>query len=196
MARNPLLGISCFTVFSCCTLCCPTSAIRVEPLDCPFFVLPLTRLCFGSILPCGYGDVFPSLSHNPIPIYSPLSTSQHHRCPAQVSIHFQSLHLPHMSCVSPSLPPILPPPPLFSSQVNSTGVMPIIFSSSLTQAPYALARFTGSAALQTTASALYPGGMSAPHEGNDIIWALAALYQCHSITTASALYPGGVYSNQ
>eukprot|EP00897_Mesotaenium_endlicherianum_P001698 jgi/Mesen1/1556/ME000134S00676 len=42
--------------------------------------------------------------------------------------------------------------------VNSSGVMPIIFSSSLLAAPASLARFTGSAALQSAAVALYPGG--------------------------------------
>ncbi|CAI5480545.1 unnamed protein product [Closterium sp. Yama58-4] len=43
-------------------------------------------------------------------------------------------------------------------KVNSTGVMPIIFSSSLLAAPYSIARFTGSAAFQSAATALYPGG--------------------------------------
>ncbi|CAI6001535.1 unnamed protein product [Closterium sp. NIES-64] len=44
-------------------------------------------------------------------------------------------------------------------KVNSTGVMPIIFSSSLLAAPYSIARFTGSAAFQSAATALYPGGL-------------------------------------
>ncbi|KAL3700143.1 hypothetical protein R1sor_018165 [Riccia sorocarpa] len=43
-------------------------------------------------------------------------------------------------------------------KVNSTGVMPIIFSTSLLQLPASVARFTGLAALQNLAVALYPGG--------------------------------------
>lgn len=44
-------------------------------------------------------------------------------------------------------------------KVNSTGVMPIIFSSSLLAAPYSIARFTGNEGLQAVATALYPGGL-------------------------------------
>lgn len=43
-------------------------------------------------------------------------------------------------------------------KVNSTGVMPIIFSSSLMSAPAALARFTNADALKSVAQVLYPGG--------------------------------------
>ena len=43
-------------------------------------------------------------------------------------------------------------------KVNSTGVMPIIFSSSLMSAPVALARFTNADALKSLAQVLYPGG--------------------------------------
>eukprot|EP00270_Netrium_digitus_P013538 TRINITY_DN4508_c0_g2_i1.p1 TRINITY_DN4508_c0_g2~~TRINITY_DN4508_c0_g2_i1.p1 ORF type:complete len:524 (-),score=103.75 TRINITY_DN4508_c0_g2_i1:59-1630(-) len=43
-------------------------------------------------------------------------------------------------------------------KVNSSGVMPIIFSSSLLAAPASLARFTGAAWLQSLAVFLYPGG--------------------------------------
>lgn len=43
-------------------------------------------------------------------------------------------------------------------QVNSTGVMPIIFSTSLLQIPLSLARFTGIEALKSAAVLLYPGG--------------------------------------
>lgn len=43
-------------------------------------------------------------------------------------------------------------------KVNSTGVMPIIFASSLMAAPSSLARFTGSPSLQNVAVALDPGG--------------------------------------
>ncbi|BBM98737.1 preprotein translocase subunit SecY [Marchantia polymorpha subsp. ruderalis] len=43
-------------------------------------------------------------------------------------------------------------------KVNSTGVMPIIFSTSLLQLPASAAKFTGLVALQNLAVALYPGG--------------------------------------
>lgn len=43
-------------------------------------------------------------------------------------------------------------------KVNSTGVMPIIFSTSLLQIPLSLARFTGIEALKGAAVLLYPGG--------------------------------------
>lgn len=43
-------------------------------------------------------------------------------------------------------------------KVNSSGVMPIIFSTSALAAPGALARFTGAEVLKNTAVALYPGG--------------------------------------
>lgn len=43
-------------------------------------------------------------------------------------------------------------------QVNSSGVMPIIFSTSSLALPGTLARFTGLAALKNTAVALNPGG--------------------------------------
>lgn len=45
-------------------------------------------------------------------------------------------------------------------QVNSTGVMPIIFSTSSLALPGTLARFTGLAALKKAAVALGPGGKS------------------------------------
>eukprot|EP00850_Spirogloea_muscicola_P001462 SM000005S17259 [mRNA] locus=s5:992504:995617:- [translate_table: standard] len=44
-------------------------------------------------------------------------------------------------------------------KVNSTGVMPIIFSTSLLAAPVSLARFTGAGFLKSAAVALYPGGL-------------------------------------
>jgi len=44
-------------------------------------------------------------------------------------------------------------------QVNSSGVMPIIFSSSLLAAPASLARFSSSSAFQAAATSLYPGGV-------------------------------------
>ncbi len=44
-------------------------------------------------------------------------------------------------------------------QVNSSGVMPIIFSTSLLAVPASVARFTGLAVLKNAAVALYPGGM-------------------------------------
>lgn len=44
------------------------------------------------------------------------------------------------------------------SQVNATGVMPVIFASSLLVAPSSLARFTDAAFLKTIAVALFPGG--------------------------------------
>lgn len=43
-------------------------------------------------------------------------------------------------------------------QVNSSGVMPIIFSTSSLAIPGTLARFTGLAPLKTAAVALNPGG--------------------------------------
>jgi len=43
-------------------------------------------------------------------------------------------------------------------KVNSAGVMPIIFASSLLAVPSGIARFTGSEALTGLATALYPGG--------------------------------------
>lgn len=43
-------------------------------------------------------------------------------------------------------------------QVNSSGVMPIIFSTSSLALPGTLARFTGLAALKKAAFALNPGG--------------------------------------
>lgn len=43
-------------------------------------------------------------------------------------------------------------------QVNSSGVMPIIFSTSSLSLPGTLARFTGLAALKKAAIALNPGG--------------------------------------
>lgn len=43
-------------------------------------------------------------------------------------------------------------------QVNSSGVMPIIFSTSSLALPGTLARFTGLAALKKAAVALNPGG--------------------------------------
>lgn len=43
-------------------------------------------------------------------------------------------------------------------KVNSSGVMPIIFSTSALAVPGALARFTGAEALKNAATALYPGG--------------------------------------
>lgn len=43
-------------------------------------------------------------------------------------------------------------------QVNSSGVMPIIFSTSSLAIPGTLARFTGLAPLKTAAMALNPGG--------------------------------------
>lgn len=45
-------------------------------------------------------------------------------------------------------------------QVNSSGVMPIIFSTSSLALPGTLARFTGIAALKKAAVALNPGGKS------------------------------------
>ena len=47
---------------------------------------------------------------------------------------------------------------MFYAQVNSSGVMPIIFSTSALAIPGALARFTGAEVLKTAAIALYPGG--------------------------------------
>lgn len=44
-------------------------------------------------------------------------------------------------------------------QVNSSGVMPIIFSTSSLALPGTLARFTGLSALKKAAVALNPGGM-------------------------------------
>lgn len=43
-------------------------------------------------------------------------------------------------------------------QVNSSGVMPIIFSTSSLALPGTLARFTGLTALKNAAVALNPGG--------------------------------------
>ena len=43
-------------------------------------------------------------------------------------------------------------------QVNSSGVMPIIFSTSSLALPGTLARFTGLSALKNAAVALNPGG--------------------------------------
>ncbi|CAM6087390.1 unnamed protein product [Calypogeia fissa] len=43
-------------------------------------------------------------------------------------------------------------------KVNSTGVMPIIFSTSLLQIPLSVARFTGIEVLKSAAVLLYPGG--------------------------------------
>lgn len=45
-----------------------------------------------------------------------------------------------------------------TEQVNSSGVMPIIFSTSSLALPGTLARFTGLAALKKAAVALNPGG--------------------------------------
>ncbi|MCO5581410.1 hypothetical protein L7F22_035294 [Adiantum nelumboides] len=45
-----------------------------------------------------------------------------------------------------------------NEQVNSSGVMPIIFSTSALAAPSALARFTSAEFLKNAAVALYPGG--------------------------------------
>ena len=47
---------------------------------------------------------------------------------------------------------------MFYAQVNSSGVMPIIFSTSALAIPGALARFTGAEVLKNAAIALYPGG--------------------------------------
>lgn len=47
---------------------------------------------------------------------------------------------------------------LIYMQVNSSGVMPIIFSTSSLSLPGTLARFTGLAALKNAAIALNPGG--------------------------------------
>ncbi|CAM6070524.1 unnamed protein product [Sphagnum tenellum] len=44
-------------------------------------------------------------------------------------------------------------------KVNSSGVMPIIFSTSLLAVPASVARFTGLAVLKNAAVALYPGGV-------------------------------------
>ena len=46
----------------------------------------------------------------------------------------------------------------FVMQVNSSGVMPIIFSTSSLALPGTLARFTGLAALKKAALTLNPGG--------------------------------------
>lgn len=46
----------------------------------------------------------------------------------------------------------------FVNQVNSSGVMPIIFSTSSLALPGTLARFTGLAALKKAAVTLNPGG--------------------------------------
>jgi preprotein translocase subunit SecY len=46
----------------------------------------------------------------------------------------------------------------FTEQVNSSGVMPIIFSTSPLALPGTLARFTGISALKKAALALNPGG--------------------------------------
>jgi preprotein translocase subunit SecY len=48
---------------------------------------------------------------------------------------------------------------MFYAQVNSSGVMPIIFSTSALAIPGALARFTGAEALKDVTVALYPGGV-------------------------------------
>lgn len=47
---------------------------------------------------------------------------------------------------------------LLTKQVNSSGVMPIIFSTSSLALPGTLARFTGLAGLKNAAVALNPGG--------------------------------------
>eukprot|EP00850_Spirogloea_muscicola_P007909 SM000041S15468 [mRNA] locus=s41:195460:198723:- [translate_table: standard] len=63
-------------------------------------------------------------------------------------------------------------------KVNSTGVMPIIFSTSLLAAPVSLARFTGAGFLKSAAVALYPGGaphwplFDTEHSGIEIEWLL------------------------
>ena len=54
------------------------------------------------------------------------------------------------------LAPLHPPSPLL--QVNATGVMPVIFSSSLLALPASLARYTNSAAVEGAAAALSPSG--------------------------------------
>lgn len=48
-------------------------------------------------------------------------------------------------------------------QVNSSGVMPIIFSTSSLALPATLARFTGLSALKQAAVALNPGGKINTH---------------------------------
>lgn len=54
-------------------------------------------------------------------------------------------------------------------QVNSAGVMPIIFSTSLLAIPGSVARFTGVEALKSLAIALYPGGKGRNSE-NELVF--------------------------
>lgn len=59
----------------------------------------------------------------------------------------------------PQAPPLTPhPAPLLRCQVNATGVMPVIFSSSLLALPSALSRYANLPALEGAARALAPNG--------------------------------------
>lgn len=47
---------------------------------------------------------------------------------------------------------------MFSVQVNATGVMPVIFASSLLALPTTLARSSGNEVVTSIAKSLYPSG--------------------------------------
>lgn len=68
-------------------------------------------------------------------------------CPQLHPIHAALLH--SLAALAACSPP---------SQVNATGVMPVIFSSSLLALPASLARYTNSPALEGAAQALSPAG--------------------------------------